>query len=102
MYQDQPHVFQAMVFFRISKLALQRIGQWIHEHTGSEMRLDLERKFMRVRNQKGFAVEPILDAESIIDDGARVLCEQGLWIRDGSRLYKFRNDDLIPFPGSAE
>lgn len=92
MYQDQPHVFQAMVFLqKISKFALQRMGNWICENTGKDMSLNIVRNFVRIRNENGFPSEPILNPDAILEDGCRALCEKGIWKRDGDKLYKLRN-----------
>jgi hypothetical protein len=90
LYQDQPHVFQAFVLIKhnIAKFALQRMGSYIHENTGYDMKLTATRSFVRIRNENGYPMDRIVNPEAIIDDGADTLVLSGIWKREGNRYYK--------------
>jgi hypothetical protein len=95
MYQDQTNFFQAYCgILKISKVALRRVGEYLYSHTGSEVKLDIRRTYLRISNEKGFAVESLGDPLDLIKDGVDALVEMGIWKREGGRVYRDkRNGD---------
>ncbi|KAI8910913.1 Alpha/Beta hydrolase protein, partial [Gorgonomyces haynaldii] len=87
MYQDQPHVFQALVSFQaFSKLALERMGTFILEHT-SEQKDNLKSQCasLFIRNNQTNDIIP-MNASKIIDDGCDALVKLGIWTKSGDTL----------------
>ncbi|KAI8906669.1 Alpha/Beta hydrolase protein [Entophlyctis helioformis] len=84
VYEDQLHVFQMFAILEpFSRFALKRMGQFLFEQTGASQirRPDVPHEALRVSTAPGYPIEEIPDAIGIIDDGARLLVERGVWTR---------------------
>ncbi|KAL2915402.1 hypothetical protein HK105_205018 [Polyrhizophydium stewartii] len=85
VYENMVHVFQLFsVFDSFSRLALKRMGHFLHEQTGKEAwdRPEVKRKAVRIRHIPGHPIQPLPDALGIIDDGVRLLVQRGIWSPD--------------------
>lgn len=90
LYEDQPHVFQAMVgIHAIAKVALQRMGVWIQQRTGKsvEIHKQQQKRHVRVSNKNGYPVTEIKHLGRMLDDGCDALVQLGIWQHDADRLF---------------
>lgn len=88
MYQDSVHVFQLFSpFDPFSKLALQRLGQFIAENSGkNQPPLSCQREAIQIMNDKDYTEIPVPDVHGIIEDGILFLLETNQWKIDQSNV----------------
>lgn len=80
IYEDMVHVFQLFTAFSaFSKHSVNRMGNFLFQHTGSTESTILQRQCVHVKNTSGFPMEVVYDAAGVLRDGIEMLVERGLY-----------------------